>query len=129
MTSDVNRTMGVVGTDVLASGKYASAALYMQGAGFDKLVSTVKRMGKAQLLAAWRTWVDAVAAERRRRARAAYLRKHGAATMWQRIVEATRRMVRAKFGTWRSFVFALRQAEHAEANEAAAATIGAGLVI
>ncbi|KAH8072460.1 hypothetical protein JL721_3737 [Aureococcus anophagefferens] len=126
VTVDVGAAIGVVGTAPLASGKYHSAALYMQANGFDKLVKTVARMQQAKLHAAWNAWLERVRAHRRHLAEARYLRKHGAATMWTKIVEATRRLVKAKFGAWLELVFELRHVENAEAREAAAITMQRG---
>ncbi|KAK7249641.1 hypothetical protein SO694_00004162 [Aureococcus anophagefferens] len=126
VTVDVGAAIGVVGTAPLASGKYHSAALYMQANGFDKLVKTVARMQQAKLHAAWNAWLERVRAHRRHLAEARYLRKHGAATMWTKIVDATRRLVKAKFGAWLELVFELRHVENAEAREAAAITMQRG---
>lgn len=126
VTVDVGAAIGVVGTAPLASGKYHSAALYMQTNGFDKLVKTVARMQQAKLHAAWNAWLERVRAHRRHLAEARYLRKHGAATMWTKIVDATRRLVRAKFAAWLELVFELRHVENAEAREAAAITMQRG---
>ncbi|KAH8066582.1 hypothetical protein JL722_1029 [Aureococcus anophagefferens] len=94
--------------------------------GFDKLVKTVARMQQAKLHAAWNAWLERVRAHRRHLAEARYLRKHGAATMWTKIVDATRRLVKAKFAAWLELVFELRHVENAEAREAAAITMQRG---
>ena len=125
VSNDVAMTMGFVGGGAIES-KYGAASLYLQTMGFGKLLKSINRMQSAKLAAAWNSWLDAVSAHRRHVAQEAFVKKHSAATMWQRFVDASLRVKKTVWGAWTRLVFALRMEEDRETNEAAAITMQRG---